>query len=77
MSDSPGLVDFAIGLVNFWGHSIYIECLLSTGFEKIILKGLKVTKFDIHTSLKLLSVTLDRSLNITVQHKSEYKASSM
>ena len=47
MSDSPGLVDFAIGLVNFWGHSIYIECLLSTGFEKIILKGLKVTKFDI------------------------------
>ena len=47
MSDSLGLVDFAIGLVNFWGHSIYIECLLSTGFEKIILKGLKVTKFDI------------------------------
>ena len=47
MSDSPGLVDFAIGLVNFWGHSIYIECLLSTGFEKIILRGLKVTKFDI------------------------------
>ena len=47
MSDSPGLVDFAIGLVNFWGHSIYIECLLSTGFDKIILKGLKVTKFDI------------------------------
>ena len=47
MSDSPGLLDFAIGLVNFWGHSIYIECLLSTGFEKIILKGLKVTKFDI------------------------------
>ena len=47
MSDSPGLVDFAIGLVNFWGHLIYIECLLSTGFEKIILKGLKVTKFDI------------------------------
>ena len=47
MSDSPGLVDFAIGLVNFWGHSIYIECLLSTGFENIILKGLKVTKFDI------------------------------
>ena len=47
MSDSPGLVDFAIGLVNFGGHSIYIERLLSTGFEKIILKGLKVTKFDI------------------------------
>ena len=47
MSDSPGLVDFAIELVNFWGHSIYIKCLLSTGFDKIILKGLKVTKFDI------------------------------
>ena len=49
MSDSPGLVDFAIGLVNFLGggDSIYIECLLSTGFAKIILKGLKVTKFDI------------------------------
>ena len=47
MSDSPGLVDFAIGLVNFGGDSIYIECLLSTGFAKIILKGLKVTKFDI------------------------------
>ena len=47
MSDSPGLVDFAIELVNFWEHSIYIECLLSTGFDKIILKGLKVTKFDI------------------------------
>ena len=47
MSDSPGLVDFAIELVNFLGHSIYIECLLSTGFDKIILKGLKVTKFDI------------------------------
>ena len=47
MSDSPGLVDFAIGLVNFGGDSIYIECLLSTRFDKIILKGLKVTKFDI------------------------------
>ena len=47
MSDSPGLVDFAIGLVNFSGDSIYIECFLSTGFDKIILKGLKVTKFDI------------------------------
>ena len=47
MSDSPGLVGFAIGLVNFWGDSIYIECLFSTGFDKTILKGLKVTKFDI------------------------------
>lgn len=47
MSDSSGQVDFAIGQVKFWGDSVYIECLLSTGFDKTILKGLKVTKFDI------------------------------